>query len=252
MKEKKTYRSNWYEFTPDWSGFHLCYELAGYFSPRPVLQIYFIWGKLFLTMPWHHYKKIEREKTIKEKRADKLNTIAGKKIKKVYQKVTYDECEPPRYGIYFYMNQFGINYGTKTKLFDLPWALTWIRTSALRKDGNWEHDIKGSSKNFWDDNIWGDILFKETYPYKYIKKDGTEQNTLATIKVEEREWRWKWFKWLKITQKIRREIDIQFSNEIGERVGSYKGGVLGTGYEMKKNETPYETLKRMENERRFN
>lgn len=251
MKEKKTYRGRWYEFTPAWSGFHLCYELAGYFSPRPVLQIYFIWGKLFLTMPWHHYKKIEREKTLKEKRADKLNTIAGKKIEKVYDKVTYDECDPPKYGIYFYMNQFGINCGTKTKLYDLPWALTWIRTSALRKDGNWEHETKGDKKEFWNDK-WEDIIFKESYPYKYIKNDGTEQNTIATIKVEEREWRWKWFKWLKITRKISRDIEVNFSCEIGEKVGSWKGGVLGTGYKMKKGETPYQTLKRMENEKRFN
>ncbi len=57
---------------------------------------------------------------------------------------------------------------------------------------------------------------------------------------------------VKNNTKIRRDIEVNFSSEIGERVGSWKGGVLGTGYEMKKGETPYQTLKRMENEKRFN
>ncbi len=34
--------------------------------------------------------------------------------------------------------------------------------------------------------------------------------------------------------------------------GSWKGGVLGCGYEMKPGETPKQTLRRMERERVFN
>jgi len=253
MKEKKTYKSSWYNFTPEWSGFNLKYELSGYYDTKPVIQIYLIWGKLFLYMPWTHYKKVEREKTLKEKRRDKLNTIAGKTIKKVYKKVYYDECDPPQYGIYFYMNQFGINIGTKTKLYDLPWAKTWIRTSALKKDEKtWVHETeKDRNKDFWDKDKWKDILYSETYPYLYTTNNNKDQHCLATIRVEEREWRWKWFTWLKWTKSTYKVIDVDFSTDIGERKNSWKGGTTGCSYEMKPNETPFQTLKRMEKERKF-
>jgi hypothetical protein len=39
--------------------------------------------------------------------------------------------------------------------------------------------------------------------------------------------------------------------EAGKRKGSWKGGTLGCGYELKKNETPLECLRRMESEREF-
>ena len=255
MKEKKTYKSSWYEFTPSWSGFALNYDIAGYYTRHPVLQIYLIWGKLFLYLPWYHYKKIKREKTLKEQRFDKLKILRDPnyKPKEVYKKQYYDECDPPSYGIYIHMNQLGIKYGTKTKLIDFPWLLDWVRTSALRIDGEWEHDKKGSkdSKNFWDIEKWKNILFIEKHPYRYITKNGKIQDCIATIRVEEREWRWKWFKWLKYTRKIRRDIEIDFSDDIGEKKGTYKGGCTGCSYEMLKNETPYETLKRMEKERKF-
>lgn len=254
MKEKKTYRNKWFEFTPDWSGFSLRYQLSGYYDTKPALQIYLIWGKLFLYMPWTHYRKVERKKTLKEIRKDKLDAIAGKKIinKKVYTKEIYDECDPPQYGIYFYMDQFGINYGKNTKLYDLPWAKTWIRTSCLKIDNTWENETKKDrDKNFWDKDKWDGILFSETYPYLYKTNSGEAQHCLATIRVEEREWRWKWFTWLKWTKSTYKVIDISFSTDIGERKNSYKGGTTGCSYEMKQGEIPLQTLKRMEKERRF-
>ena len=252
---KTTYKGKWYEFTPEWSGFHLAYHLAGYFNSRPMLQIYFIWGKLFLYLPYYHYKEeIINDISIKEKRRQKLNNITGKKFepKKIIKKVKYDECDPPRYGIYFHMNQLGINYGTKTKLYSLPWALDWVRTSCLKKNGEWMHETKKNKHyDFWDKQKWINVFFEETYPYKYVTKNGIIQNVMATITVIEREWRWKWFKWLKYTRKINKVIDINFNKEIGERAGSWKGGCLGCSYTMLKNEKPHETLKRMEKERKF-
>ena len=254
MKEKKTYKSSWYEFTPEWCGFALNYELSGYYDTKPVLQVYIIWGKLFLYFPWTHYKKVEREKTIKELRKDKIDKLLNPnlKIKKSYKKEVYDECEPPSYGFYFHMDQLGIHFGKKTKLYDLPWCFDWIRTSALRKDGKWEHETKNNrNRQFYDKNKWKDILYIETFPYTYTLKNGEIQNCLATIRVDEREWRWKWFKWLSFPKRISKSIDVEFSSEVGERTGSWKGGTTGCGYDILKNETPYECLKRMEKERKF-
>ena len=105
--------------------------------------------------------------------------------------------------------------------------------------------------NFYDKDKWQDILLYEIYPYKYITNSGEIQECLATIRVTEREWRWKWFNWLKYPRKICRDIDVEFSEEIGEKKGSWKGGCVGCAYQMKKGETPYQTLMRMEKERRF-
>jgi len=50
---------------------------------------------------------------------------------------------------------------------------------------------------------------------------------------------------------VKTYIDVEFDNEIGDRVGTYKGGTIGCGYELKKDETPLQCLRRMESEREF-
>lgn len=249
----KTYRTKYFEFTPGWCEPSIMYHLAGYDDPKPMLQFYPFWGKLFLYLPWRHYKKVKREKTLKEDRNDKIKKLSNPnyKSKKRYKKELYYDCEAPRYGVYYYMNQLGFCWGNKLKLIDLPWAFDWYRTSMMMKDGTWEHETKGNRKDFWDDAKFPN-KFEESYPYQYIKKDGTIQKTIATIKVYEREWRLKYFKWFKYIRKVRKTIEVDFQNELGERSGSWKGGVRGVGEDMLKNETPYQTLKRMEKFRKFN
>jgi len=248
----ETFKNKYIEFTPEWSGFNITYHVAGYFDSRPNLQIYFIWGKLFIYLPWKHYKKIEVDKTEIEKRKDKLSKLKDSNYKesKKYIKEIYDDCTPPSYGIYFYMDQFGIRLGDKVKLYDLPWCYEWIRTSALGINGEWYHENKKNrNMDFYDTNKWKDKLYIEKVPYTYITKQNEKQECLATIRVEEREWRWKWLTWLKLFSKVRREIDVVFSTDIGERKSSWKGGVTGCGYTLLKNETPIECLRRMERER---
>ena len=251
-KGKKTYKGKWYEFTPDWSGFSIKYHVAGYYDTRPMLQLYFIWGKLFIYLPWTHFIKKEREKTTKEKRQDKLKMLNDPKFKpkKIYRKEYYDECDPPRYGLYYHENQLVLCTGKNTTHLHMPWYLEWIRTSILDKNGNWIHETRGNRKEFWKDE-WNDIVFLEKRPYQYTTKNGEIQNCIATIKVEKREWRWRWFQWLSWTKYIRKTIEVDFSEDIGEGKNSWKGGTTGCSYEMLKNETPYETLKRMERERKF-
>jgi len=252
---KKTIKGKNYEFTPEWSGFDINYEVAGYFDPRPVLQIYFIWGKLFIKLPWRHYKKIELEKDIKDIRKEKLSTLCNKKIKikKKYKKELYDQCQTPRYGVGIYDKMLTFRWGYNSKSFRFPWYYIWTRTSVLCIDEvTWYNEtIKTGHMEFYDTKKWEGKLFSETHPFKYTTKYGEEQNCLATITVEEREWRWVWFTWLKYTRKIRKDIEVKFSDDIGERKGSWKGGTTGCGYTMRKGETPYDTLKRMERERKF-
>lgn len=138
----------------------------------------------------------------------------------------------------------------KTKHYDMPWHLEWYRSSALRKDGNWEHEFRGDRKSFYEDK-WNDILWSEPYPYTYVRKHGEVQERTATLKVEEREWRPKWLMWTSLFAHTSRTIGIRFNDEVGERTGSWKGGTTGCSYEMKDGELPLQALRRMESERKF-
>jgi len=166
-----------------------------------------------------------------------------------------DECEYFQYGFYLYgekswtFNCF-VWCWRKTHHFDMPWHWKWVRTSALHRDGSWIHETKGDRKDFWQ-VIWKEALWHAEYPYRYVLTDGTIQDVTAEIRVEEREWRWKWLTWLPFPKSVSRTIDIKFSDEVGPERGSWKGGVMGCSYKMRDGELPEQTLRRMERERRF-
>jgi hypothetical protein len=173
----------------------------------------------------------------------------------------YSGCDPPSWGFYFYgegkkiPDTIGICKGKKTKLIDLPWYPEWVRTSRMAKDCSWLHERKGDRKRGIDHDWWSEAtqakLWKETHDYTYVLKSGEVQERKATITVEQREWRPKWFMWASLFAKIRTNIDIEFDKEVGERTGSWKGGTVGCGWDLLPNETPLECLRRMEKERVF-
>lgn len=174
-----------------------------------------------------------------------------------------DDSDYPSYGFYFYhpdgvgweraclWDSFWIRWGKKSYCFNMPWAWDWVRTSNLREDGTWEHEYRHNRKDFYLDK-WKGFIKYETFPYTYTLKKGTVQNRLATVKTEEREWRWRAFKWLPWPRMIRRTINIDFDGEVGERTGSWKGGTVGCGWDLLKGETPEQALRRMEATRKFN
>ncbi len=238
------------KFYPKFGLVNIRYSPWGYFDERPQISIqlttiiaiiglcfypsflwtpFFVWGwgNLYISLPFF---------------------LSGK-----------DECDHPDYGYYFYATDslipesFWLCYGGDMgKMFELPWALTWYKTSVLKKDSTWEHETReDKNKNFWE-NKWKDIILYNTYPYIYTLNNGSVQNRIATVHTVQREWRWKWFMYLPWPNFKRRVIEIDFDEGIGEKVGSWKGGCTGCSYDLKKDETPEQCLKRMENERRFN
>jgi len=54
-----------------------------------------------------------------------------------------------------------------------------------------------------------------------------------------------WPRWTK------ESIDVEFSGEVGERSGSWKGGCIGCSYDLRPDETMLCTLRRMEKEQSF-
>jgi len=179
----------------------------------------------------------------------------------IYLKLPFDtgkdQSEHPSYGFYVYhidpvpgkLNipscviwQWG-NYNS----YDFPWAYTWVRSSVLLKNDTWEHEIKGDRKDFYEDK-WKDIQYR----IDYLFFDKSDETLIPTkVYVEEREWRAHWLKWTSLFSLVRRTIDVDFSKEVGSRKGSWKGGTVGCGYNMKKGETALECIKRMQEERVF-
>lgn len=253
----------WITFYNKWDYFKFTYSPWTYFDPRPEIRsnvtsvivlavllvslvtldfswyhllllpfLFFGWGDFYLHLPFD----------------------SGK-----------DTAEYPDYGFYVYHvdpipgkfnmpQELVLRWGKLYKTVNFPWNLTWVRTSILLKAPNenlpplvWEHETKGNYKEFYT-NEWKDKQYMVEYNYldKY-------DNTIVPTKVyvEEREWRPIWFTWTSLFSNVRRTIDVHFSKEVGARKGSWKGGVVGCGYPMKKGETALECIKRMEQERKF-
>ena len=200
-------------------GFCFTLSLGGYFDPRVEIHVKFLWLQIF----WH-----------------------------LPIKTKYNDCETPTYGIMYYTDNhsFWIYRGRKIKMIAMPWQYDWVRTSALLKDGTWAHESKSDRKDFWSEP-WKSLIKYETFPYAYKLKSGKVQNVTATIHVKQREWRQRWLKWTSWLAHTNQCIEIDFSDEVGEQAGSWKGGCVGCSYNMLPNEKPEETLRRMEKEREF-
>ena len=162
---------------------------------------------------------------------------------------TEDWCA--KYGFSIFMDSIHLNWRTRCRVIDLPWAWAHVRTTHLKPDGSvFFHEETGRCD--WQERTKRLATVSETHPYHYLLlPSGDVQKRTATIRGEEREWRMLWFKWLPWPSKIHRTINVEFSDEVGERSGSWKGGVTGCGYEWRHGETMLQSLRRMERERRF-
>ena len=197
-----------------------------------------------------------------------------------YERTSEHNWESPSYGFYFtnyngggkHFDALWICRGFKNTVIEMPWSLKWYRSSYLLNNYKWYHEFHGDRKRWlkknkgkspadynhkvsiprWDNpDTWQDI-----FNYTYVLKDGTVQSRLATVCIEEREWRRKWLMWCPLFNHTKRTLEIDFDDEVGEETGTWKGGVMGCGYEMKRKalgvwETPEECLRRMERERKF-
>lgn len=220
----KGFRNKWMEFAPGF-GLKLMYEVAGYFDVRPMIVFCLGWGKFYIHLPFN---------------------------------TGIDECEPPRYGFYWFESSLWVCYGDKTKSFYAPWSWDWYRTSYLQKNdnggyGQWVSEYKSKRRGLepWNEPFKSK-LWSNNYPYEYTLKSGEIQKRRANVTISKREWRRRFLMWCPWFNLVRRSLDIEFDGEVGERAGSWKGGTTGCGTEIKEGEEPLTVLRRMEKERKFN
>ena len=215
--------TNWIIFYWGWH-FDISFEICGYFDNRPRINLDLIIFSLTFILPFRN-------------------------------KWT-DECDSPKWGIAIHSNTVWIYKGGKGNMgggskwwtWNIPFLTKdWVRTSILLKDGTWEHETRGNHKDFYKKE-WKEK--QASWQYDFTDNyDGTIIPT--TIYVDEREWRPKWLTWTRLFAQTYKNIDIHFSDEVGKRKGSWKGGTLGCGYGLLPNEQPLDCLKRMEKERKF-
>lgn len=130
-------------------------------------------------------------------------------------------------------------------VWHFPWEMEHLKVEVLRPDGTWAKQVQSYDAGEPDGRqVW-------ELPYRYVCRSGEVQEAIATVYVERREWRWRGLMWCPLTAKVRKSIQIQFNREMGDAAGSWKGGVIGCGYEMEPGETAEQTLRRMEKEHSF-
>lgn len=214
----------WGYFAPRF-GFEVLLHRGGYFDPYYAISFCFIWGLFHVKLPF---------KT---------------RLKK--------GCDLPRYGFSIHNNTFWVYIGGKYdegigQCQGKQW-LTWhLPFFSYKFDGHWVVDKNGEYV-FIDRDVkpWEfkkANAMSESHPYVYTLKDGTVQKRIATVTKEKRKWHRKWFPFLKME---RVSIDVEFDDEVGEGTGSWKGGVIGCGYDVVPGETMLNALRRMEKERVF-
>ena len=228
IKRKKgfEYNGKWFSiWNRDWT-FKLTYDKCGYFNSHPEIHICVLGIHMVFRMPWKDEKWAH-------------------------------ECDSPRWGIWICDGVVFIEHGgkgnwggNKTKSFDLPF-FTWKHMCHLveTKDGKMTDSKELGSENPYI--FYGDDEKVRKHDRIYVDPyDGEKVN--CHFWKEYREWRPKWLTWTSLFAKKRNYIEIEFDNEVGSRKGSWKGGVMGTSYDMKPHESAVECFERMQKEKVFN
>lgn len=142
--------------------------------------------------------------------------------------------------------------GDKSKVWFYPWReTTHIRHSLYDDAGDFFADMPDHRPaRLSDINNWkARNALEAACPVRlflFAENDGDLR--VAQCRIEEREWRrgrglWRWLLAWKPNM-VRRSLAIEYSDEVGRRKGSWKGGTIGCGIDMEKGELPIEAFTR--------
>jgi hypothetical protein len=172
-----------------------------------------------------------------------------------------------------------LNWRDRCKIVNLPWAMEHVRREVMLADGRfvvteevtrawrprlgrWHRYLRGGKLVRGDQARDGlrypyhdepEGAYRQTFAYVYTLQSGEVQVREAAVTAERRTWCWRlfWKAGLWFPKRTRAYIDVAFSDEVGERTGSWKGGCVGASYELRRGESPEACLRRMERERVF-
>ena len=160
-------------------------------------------------------------------------------IKLPFKTKKKESCEWDSYGFYFFGKSLVVRWGEFYKSYSMPFVTYVFDHHKVMSNGKW---VDG--ENYWDNQE----IDRQDFPYTYQLASGEIQERVATCFIEKRQWH---RKWLPFSKMIRKELNINFNDEVGEETGSWKGGCIGCGYDMLEGESMEQCLRRMEKEREF-
>ena len=177
-------------------------------------------------------------------------TINSIVIKERKESGTFD----PTWGLYSYDEASGaemiFRWNTKYYTFYYPWALNYHRTSYLLKDNIWFTNVRGTKERFesYDEEDRKKLLLEE-FDFHDTRQDvKTKVTTYQRIRV----WRRKWLPFTDLFAFKKHEVEMEFANPIGYRVGTWKGGTVGMSRIINKGETTEDVVRRVELEEEYN
>lgn len=167
------------------------------------------------------------------------------------------------YGISTYDGHLFLQYGPQkgvkcedrfedcSKCIEIPWVNYRQTKFQIRTTGGVIHWEQPNDKLLKNTTIFEQIrLAKRSCPkpvYTLLDYDGTLVR--ASVVVYYREYRLgiNWFKWLGyiIPKRIYRSLNVVYTEEVGKKKESWKGGTLECTYPMLKNETAYDAFVRL-------
>lgn len=153
---------------------------------------------------------------------------------------TWPPMEGPQWSVYASKVGLTLHWGLRRKVFDWPWMLHTLAYEQQMPDGSWSDVLDRGAEPYTED-----------HPYIYVLRNGTVQNRTATVSKRRHVLTYRAFKALGWPRWIKEGIDVRFSDEVGESSGSWKGGTIGCGYDLRSGETMEQCLRRMERERKF-
>ena len=161
-----------------------------------------------------------------------------------------------KWGVELYGRSIYLCWGHRSKFIYLPWMYDHCRTEVMLNDGrfvSWEQFPRRKKGEPFATVPEPTDRYRENFSYRYLLRSGQLQERTATVTVERRSWCWRgWpFRCLRWPSTASTTIDVQFDDEVGEGTGSWKGGTVGCGYELRQREAPGQCLRRMELERKF-
>jgi hypothetical protein len=155
--------------------------------------------------------------------------------------------DEPQWSVYA-SGEFGLtlHWGHRRWSTDWPWDWHTLAYEHQLADGSWVEVLT----RLGFDGVKTEP-YTEVYSYEYHLKRGEVQKRAATVSKRRHVICYRAFKRLGWPRWIKESIEVQFDDEVGERSGSWKGGTIGCGYDLRKGETMLAALRRMERERKF-
>jgi hypothetical protein len=155
----------------------------------------------------------------------------------------FPAMDGPQWGFDF-SREFGMifRWGMTYKSYSWPFHVFTYSYEFLAVDGSWYKVLSRDQKPEPQ---------QEVHAYAYQLQNGTIQERVATVSQRRHVLARHILHKLGLPKRIKNSIDVHFNGEVGERTGSWKGGCIGCSYNLRDSETPLQSLRRMERERKF-